>query len=63
MTVNLAEKLISEMKSTGILTTNEMTFCEYTDGLKAFQDMAVKMVMKENYEDYQNVLTGKTKVE
>lgn len=51
MTVNFAEKLISEMKSTGILTTNEMTFCEYTDGLKAFQDMAVKLVMKENYEE------------
>lgn len=51
MTVNLAEKLISEMKSTGILTTNEMTFCEYADGLKSFQDMAVKMVMKDNYEE------------
>lgn len=51
MVVNLTEKLISEMESTGILTTNDMTFYEYADGLKCFQDMAVKMVMKDNYED------------
>ncbi|MGN1219000.1 MAG: nuclease-related domain-containing protein [Phocaeicola sp.] len=51
MILNLAEKLISEMESTGILTTNEMTFCEYADGLKSFQDMAVKMIMKDNYEE------------
>ncbi|MGN0735349.1 MAG: nuclease-related domain-containing protein [Anaerovoracaceae bacterium] len=51
MTTNMVEKLLSKMESTGILTTNEMTFFEYADGLKDFQDMAVKMVMKGNYEE------------
>lgn len=51
MTSNITEKLISDMESTGILTTNEMTFHEYAEGLKGFQDMAVKLVMKDDSED------------
>lgn len=51
MTSNITEKLISDMESTGILTTNEMTFLEYAEGLKGFQDMAVKLVMKDDSED------------
>lgn len=51
MTSNITEKLISDMESTGILTTNEMTFYEYSEGLKGFQDIAVKMVMKDDSED------------
>lgn len=45
------EKIISEMESKNILMSQEMTFVEYTDELLKFQEMIIRMIMGNDFEE------------